>query len=264
MKTRIISALVALAVFLPLVILGGWYFALAVWLLGLAALFEFANMQDLAFKNHIGVVSSIGLTSILLPSQYIPEFLSFVGSDNVFYITIVLLLTFTVFNHRFFNFTKASVIIFSAIYIGLGFNFLIQIRDMGIEMIIYLFLVIWSTDSGAYLIGSWLGKNLLAPAISPKKTKEGMVGGVFTALLVSSLYIWLFKPNLTEVDYIWVLTICLSLFGQFGDLVESAFKRHFKVKDSGTFLPGHGGVLDRFDSTIFASITLMIWINLFR
>lgn len=264
MKTRVISALVGLLIFLPFLLLGGGYFALIVCLIGLAGLFEFAAMQDLPFINHIGLVSAIGLCSILLPSHYIPTVISFIGSDNVFYITIVLLLTFTVFNHEYFNFTKAAVIIFGAIYIGLGFNFLIQIRDMGIDMIVYLFLVIWSTDSGAYLVGSYMGKNLLAPAISPKKTVEGMLGGVVTALLISGIYILFFTPNLSQVDYVWILTICLSLFGQFGDLVESAFKRHFKVKDSGNFLPGHGGVLDRFDSTIFASITLMIWINLFR
>lgn len=135
---------------------------------------------------------------------------------------------------------------------------------MGLETILYLLVVVWSTDSGAYFVGRKFGSRPLAPEISPNKTVEGMIGGVLTALLVASIFIAIFQPALGAVNQVWILTIIVSLFGQFGDLVESAFKRYFNVKDSGKFLPGHGGMLDRFDSLIFASFIMMFWINLFR
>lgn len=264
MRTRVIGALIALVAYLPFLILGGGYYALCMWVLGLIGLYEFAQMQKINFFNHIGLVSAVALTSILIPTHYAPSILHNFDPQYIFYVCCLLLLTFTVFNHKYFNIVNAAVLMFASIYIGYGFNFLILIRDMGLDTIFYLLMVIWSTDSGAYLIGKTFGRNLLAPAISPKKTIEGMVGGVATALLVSSLYVRIIQPNLGPVNHVWILTIVISLFGQFGDLVESAIKRHFKVKDSGNVIPGHGGILDRFDSTIFASFIVMIWINLFR
>ena len=83
-------------------------------------------------------------------------------------------------------------------------------------------------------------------------------------MLAGVVFVFIFQPNLGDTNHVWLLSIILSLVGQFGDLVESALKRHFNVKDSGKFLPGHGGVLDRFDSLIFASFMFMIWLNLFQ
>lgn len=264
MFIRIRSALLALAVYVPFVLLGDGYFVFAMWVVGVIGLNEFAQMQKINVYNHIGIVSVLGLTSTLVPESFIPEMLRQVNSEYLFYICCLLLLVFTVFNYRTFNFVNAAVMMLGCIYIGYGFRFLITIREMGLDSLIYLFIVVWATDSGAYFVGKKFGKNQLAPVISPNKTIEGFIGGILTALLVSSFYVMITKPNLGPVNQVWILTIVISLFGQFGDLVESAFKRHFNVKDSGKFLPGHGGVLDRFDSLIFASFMMMIWINLFR
>ncbi|MBZ6526470.1 phosphatidate cytidylyltransferase [Aerococcaceae bacterium DSM 111021] len=264
MIVRIRSAVIALALYIPFILLGGGFFAFAMWVIGVIGLFEFAEMQKLKIFNHIGLFSVIGLTSLLVPQIYMPELLSQVNTEYLFYICCLILLVFTVFNHRKFNFVNAAIIVFACIYIGYGFRFLILIRNMGLETIIYLLVVVWATDSGAYFVGKQLGKRPLAPDISPNKTIEGMIGGVLTAVVVGSVYVMLFQPHLGPVNQVWILTIVISLFGQFGDLVESAFKRHFDVKDSGKFLPGHGGMLDRFDSLIFASFIMMIWINLFR
>lgn len=264
MLIRIRSAIIALALYIPFVLLGNGYFAFVMWVIGLIGLYEFSQMQKIKFFNHIGLVSAIALTSTLVPYYYIPDMFKSVNSEYLFYICCILLLVFTVFNHRSFHFEHAAVLMLACIYIGYGFRFLITIRDMGLDSLIYLFLVVWTTDSGAYFIGRRFGKRKLSKIISPNKTIEGMVGGILTALLVSSFYVMLFDPNLGDVQQVWFLTTIISLFGQFGDLVESAFKRHFGVKDSGKFLPGHGGMLDRFDSLIFASFMMMIWINLFR
>lgn len=116
--------------------------------------------------------------------------------------------------------------------------------------IFFAAVIIWSTDSGAYFIGKSLGKRKLWPEISPNKTVEGFIGGIVTAVVLSLVFqaVTGFLPSYLLVMFI---TLLLSIFGQLGDLVESALKRHYHVKDSGTILPGHGGILDRFDSFLF-------------
>lgn len=110
--------------------------------------------------------------------------------------------------------------------------------------------MIWATDSGAYFIGKTMGKKKLWPDISPNKTVEGSIGGVICAIIVGVLFA-LFTDIHAAIVTIIGITAVLSVFGQIGDLVQSAFKRHFNVKDSGNILPGHGGILDRFDSLLF-------------
>lgn len=264
MKTRIISALLGVAIFIPFIILGGGYFTFAMAVLGVLAMQEFAAMKKVNFFSMIGLVSSIGLLAILVPQAYTGGLAETLNPIFLFYMTCLILLIFTVFIFDHFNFDDVAILVLGALYVGYGFHFLILIRDMGIATLMYQFMVIWSTDSGAYFIGKFIGKHKLAPHISPNKTVEGLIGGLLVATVVGLTYNNYIQPDLGGIHHVWLLTIVLSLFGQLGDLVESAFKRHFGVKDSGKFLPGHGGVLDRFDSTIFASFMFMIWQNLIR
>lgn len=264
MKKRVFSAILAILVFIPFIIFGGGYFAFAMSFLGMLALYEIAEMKGIPFFNVIGLVATICLLSILIPDHYIDSFTQYVNNEYLFYMTCLILLILTVFKSDVFHFEDAATLVMAAVYIGYGFHFLIVIRDLGIDTLMYQFLVIWSTDSGAYLFGKKFGKHKLSPTISPNKTIEGLLGGVLLATIIGGIYSIIIKPNLGAINNVWLLTIALSLFGQLGDLVESAMKRHFKVKDSGRFLPGHGGVLDRFDSSIFTSFMFMIWMNLFR
>lgn len=119
----------------------------------------------------------------------------------------------------------------------------------GIQMLV-VFILIWSSDTFAYLVGRWLGKHKLAPSISPKKTVEGFVGGVVCTIGIA-LVLSHFFPFMGIWEYAGLGLIC-SLFGTLGDLFESRIKRSLGVKDSGSILPGHGGILDRFDSLLFA------------
>src|SRR5699024_7911628 len=110
--------------------------------------------------------------------------------------------------------------------------------------------IVWATDTGAYFVGRSLGKRKLMPAISPKKTIEGALGGIICASIVAIIF-QLVKPFSVSLITVIGVTILASIAAQLGDLVTSAFNRHFNVKDSGTILPGHGGILDRFDSLLF-------------
>lgn len=262
MRTRVVSALVGLLFFIPIMISGGSFFAYTMLILGILGMYELAKMQGIQYFSFVGLVASLMMVIIVLPQLYLPSFLQGHETEYLIYIAVMLLLVVSVLDHHRFSFVDAAVLTFGALYIGCGFKYLILIRQLGLETIIYQFLVIWATDTGAYLLGSAFGKHKLAPEISPNKSVEGAIGGIVTALLASQIYLFFFDPNLGPVNSVWMLTVALSVTGQLGDLVESAYKRHFKVKDSGHFLPGHGGVLDRFDSIIFTSFLFMIWINL--
>jgi phosphatidate cytidylyltransferase len=128
-------------------------------------------------------------------------------------------------------------------------------------IIIGFFLLIWANDTGAYLTGMSIGRHKLMERISPKKTWEGFFGGLIIAALVA----WLLSGWLGVVDKIhWVIiSVIISVVGTYGDLVESMLKRSFGVKDSGTIMPGHGGFLDRFDSTIMSFPIVYLFISLF-
>lgn len=123
----------------------------------------------------------------------------------------------------------------------------------------FILAVVLSTDIGAYFIGSKIGKRKLAPTISPNKTLEGSIGGVVCAFIVAALSL-----QLSDFTYAYsygtmlIMAVILSATGQFGDLIESAFKRHFGVKDSGHIIPGHGGILDRFDSVLFTLMMALV------
>lgn len=264
MRVRTISAVLGLLIFIPFIFLGGGYFAFAMLVLALVGLFEVSRMKGITYWNAIGLFSSFAVTLIVLPEPYNFALFSPTDFQYMFYLCGMILLVFTVYQYQSFNFDMASTLMFAALYIGFGFRFLIIIRDMGMDTLMYLFIVIWATDIGAYVFGRLYGKTKLAPHVSPNKTIEGSLGGVIMAMLVGVIYVYVFKPNLGNTNHVWLLSIILSLVGQMGDLVESAIKRYYGVKDSGNFLPGHGGVLDRFDSLIFASFMFMTWLNLFR
>lgn len=140
---------------------------------------------------------------------------------------------------------------FGIIYLGGMLSYILKLRALpfGFRYLLFVFLCIWMTDTAAYFVGKHFGKHKLAPNISPNKTIEGSLGGVFFTGLLA-----LFLANVWNINIIEIVSISVivSVFAQAGDLVESALKRQANVKDSGNLLPGHGGVLDRFDSTIFA------------
>ena len=143
----------------------------------------------------------------------------------------------------------------------LAFIWLRQLPDMGRELVLWLVLVIWAADSGAYAAGRLIGGPKLAPRISPGKTWAGLVGGLLAAALVGGL-LGLFQDSGKTVTLLLVAG-ALALVSQGGDLLESMLKRRFGAKDSGSLIPGHGGVLDRIDSLLLATLALaaLVWLN---
>ncbi len=251
MKTRIVTAVVAVALFLPIVFYGGLPVVLLTYLLASIGLYELLKMRKLSLFSVSGLLSYLLLWVILFPSQYqdVLDYLNY-SKTELCIAMVLLLLIYTVITKNRFTFEDVAFSVLAAVYVGIGFYFFMETRQAGLVYIFYSLFMIWATDSGAYFIGKAMGKTKLWPDISPNKTVEGSIGGIVCAMIIAALFVFL-----TDIDAtLWQLlgiTLFLSAFGQLGDLVESALKRHFNVKDSGKLLPGHGGILDRFDSLLF-------------
>ncbi|MEH7353118.1 phosphatidate cytidylyltransferase [Neobacillus drentensis] len=258
MKQRIITGVVAAALFLPIVYFGGIPLVVLTYFLATIGLYELMRMKNLNIFSIHGILSILFLWVLIFPEKYQYVLDTFYYSKTELCIVfILLLLTYTVITKNRFTFEDVSFSILSSLYVGIGFYFFFETRvDGGLVYILYSLFMVWATDSGAYFIGKALGKRKLWPEISPNKTVEGFLGGVVCAVIIALLFV-LFTDIKGSIIGI---TVVLSVFGQIGDLVQSAFKRHFNVKDSGKILPGHGGILDRFDSLIF------VWpiLNLFH
>jgi len=148
---------------------------------------------------------------------------------------------------------RAALLLLGIVYIFGCWKCAIPLReDFGSRhWLMYTLLLNWAGDIGAYYVGRTFGRHKLAPVVSPKKSWEGSIASVVTSVVVAGAYLWHFVPNRNPL-HILGLTVAANIAGQFGDLAESALKRGAGVKDSGGILPGHGGFLDRVDSTLFA------------
>ncbi|MEL0537736.1 phosphatidate cytidylyltransferase [Staphylococcus debuckii] len=248
MRVRTVTAIIALLIFLPILIIGGPLLMYFSYILALIALKELLNMNKIRFISIPGLISALGLVLIMLPHD-LGAWVAAVQLKGLIIMSFVIL-SYTVMSKNRFSFIDAAFCLMSVAYVGIGFMYLYETREAGLAFILFAFLVVWTTDTGAYLFGRSFGKHKLWPVISPNKTIEGFIGGVLSSLLVP-----LVMQFFVDFDFnIWIIllvTVILSMFGQLGDLVESGFKRHFGVKDSGKILPGHGGILDRFDSFMF-------------
>jgi phosphatidate cytidylyltransferase len=251
MIQRILTAVLAAAVFLPFVIVGGLPFAIFIYLLASISIYELLKMKKISLLSFPGILSLVLIWVLLYPSTTI-DFLTEVNISKVevALLGVLFLLSYTVITKNLFTFDDAAFIMLATIYIGTGFYFFIEINEQGLKYLFFAMFVIWATDSGAYFVGRAIGKRKLWPEISPNKTVEGSVGGVVCALAVGIVFQAII-PISDSLLMVIIIAILLSIFGQLGDLVESALKRHYSVKDSGTLLPGHGGILDRFDSLLF-------------
>lgn len=252
MKQRIITAVIAAALFIPFVIYGQLPFTILIYAMATVGLFEVLKMRGISLFSVPGIITVLSLFIILMPdswSEQIQDVTEYSRIELLFICAIVLLI-YTVLVKNKFTFDDVGFLLASALYVGIGFHFFITTREEGLAYVIYALVIVWATDSGAYFIGRKLGKHKLWPEISPKKTIEGFVGGIVVALILAIIFQMVAKLDITFTTLI-VVSIVASIFGQLGDLVESAIKRHYGVKDSGKILPGHGGILDRFDSLLF-------------
>ena len=268
MKTRILTALIALPIIVASIVLpvywrpGIWLFvAIAGFALG-AGLFEFYSLtKKLELKADAGL-GYLGAAVLFVgflfdaPAKQ-PDLI--LASLAAFFIALLITQTFRFQNDFSKMLTGIGVTMLGVMYVAFLGGFLISVRtgfedhfNLSTHLLGYFFIVIFASDTGAYFSGRAFGKHKLAPAISPGKTVEGLVGGIIAASAGAAIATATFFPELPYVASI-PLAIVLAVVGVLGDLAESAMKRGSKTKDAASILPGHGGLLDRLDSLLFGA-----------
>ncbi|MFZ0596565.1 MAG: phosphatidate cytidylyltransferase [Flavobacterium sp.] len=281
---RAISGAVYIALLLTSILFSTESFIILFGLFLIIATYEFCNLVKLYKVISILFVSVFYSTVSLISfykvetENYISKILKentiiTVDTDKLFSVLLIITLIISVKCIVFLfddtqNISKVSKIIYLIGYIMLPFLFIVKIsfgiKDYNPKIIIGLFILIWTNDTFAYLVGKSIGKHKLFERISPKKTIEGFLGGVaFAALagfLISKFYIQPTPEFSSKSILIWtIIALIVSIFGTIGDLIESKFKRVAGVKDSGAIMPGHGGVLDRLDSVIFVAPIIFLF-----
>lgn len=248
MKQRIVTGVVAGLLFITLLILGGYWYAGLIVVLSIIGYREYIQMNGFAKYRFSSLIGLVALLLLTIPWEMLDISLP-MNSTAIIWMAMFVLLFLTVASKNTITIDQVSVILLGAIYIGLGFYYMIATRtpDHGLFWTILVFVCIWGTDSGAYFVGSKLGKHPLWPQISPKKSIEGAVGGIVISMVVALGFAW-YAPELLSVGTALALGFVIAIVGQVGDLIQSAYKRVKGIKDTGTLLPGHGGVLDRMDS----------------
>ncbi|MCI9845635.1 phosphatidate cytidylyltransferase [Flavobacterium pectinovorum] len=282
---RTISGAVYIALLLTSILFSTESFIILFGIFLIIAIYEFCNLVNLnkTFSILFGIILYSG---IILISHYNKQTTLFLEdtfnsklnlNTNIQQLDLILLAVTLVISIKcilflfYDNVQKVSIsskYLYLLGYVTLPFLFIIKIsfgtNDYNPKIIIGLFILIWTNDTFAYLVGKSIGKHKLFERISPKKTIEGFLGGVvfaaFAGFLISKLYI---QPNpdfSSRSILIWtIIALIASIFGTIGDLIESKFKRIAGVKDSGAIMPGHGGVLDRLDSVIFVAPVIFLF-----
>jgi phosphatidate cytidylyltransferase len=265
MKQRIITGLIG-AAFIALVIIGGTtLLTLGVLIIALIGVCEFYAAARLTSQKFLCTLGCVGTVFICMG-----DLLNAANVNNVMfavYIFVAVLFIVMLYNRKEITPIHIALTVLGLIYVPYFLTHIIWIRSMEIYGRYFVWLVFigaFSTDTFAYFVGKAFGKHKLAPELSPKKTTEGAVGGIIGAGLMFLLYGWIMSAffalelNMTRL---FILGIICAFVGQIGDLVASAIKRHYNVKDFGNLLPGHGGVLDRFDSILFIAPIVYLYIT---
>ncbi|HEU4965111.1 MAG TPA: phosphatidate cytidylyltransferase [Bacilli bacterium] len=257
LKQRVITGLLGGAVYLAATWYGGIPFALLVAVLTVVGYSELVRMKGLPRLSLPAVYGYLLTLFLLLGSTFVVTKSSWVTSDQVLipFLLFALFgfLAISVISKNKYTYQDISFLFAGALYVGLPFHAALLLRvdpQRGLAYFLFVQVAIWATDTFAYFVGRAIKGPKVWPAISPNKTISGTVGGIVGAMVVGAVFAQV-------MDLAWgpwiLLAAVLSVVGQLGDFVESGLKRSFDVKDSGTLLPGHGGVLDRFDSILFAA-----------
>ena len=262
--TRLASGIVLLIVTVLIIKVGGNALGFLILLLSLIGLFELYRVikAEKSILAIIGYVTTIIYYVLLMCGQKIT--LSFV--------IMILILWMVVYALTFpkYEINNIAITFLGVIYIPIMFSFIYQIRmsEFGLYFVGLIFIGAWGCDTFAYCVGKLFGKHKLAPVLSPKKSIEGAIGGIIGAAVLGLGYGCLIENQvILAIDVpLYCLSVCsvVGVVSQIGDLAASAIKRNYDVKDYGTLIPGHGGIMDRFDSILFTAPVIYMFLQWIR
>lgn len=250
---RTVSGVVLVIIALVTVIMGNDVLLGTIGIISLIGFFELARVFDMQWKipGFVGYIATIGYY-VLIRLEYqeylIPLFIAY----------LILLLAAYVFTFPKIKAVDIMAVYFGMFYVVLMLSYVYQVRQMedGVYLVWLIFLCSWGCDTCAYLVGVMFGKHKLAPVLSPKKSIEGSIGGIVGSALLGLLYAYIFKEHIAmSNDMVIIPVICAigAIISQIGDLAASGIKRDHEIKDYSHLIPGHGGILDRFDSVIITA-----------
>jgi len=264
---RFRSSLILMVITGTSIILGDYVLFSVLLLVSLIGLMELYRLQKI-HKTPAAVVGYIFAIILYLSSLDVIRDLPFVQACTesggtlpiIVGAFLIVLLAVYVFAFPKYDYSVIRTVFFGFFYVALTMSYIYRLRigQAGAYSVWLIFIGSWGADTMAYIAGILLGKHKIAPVLSPKKTLEGCIGGVLGATLIGFIYSMIFKDALLStyenpVLLFTVVSACASLVSMIGDLAASAIKRNMEIKDYGNLIPGHGGILDRFDSVIFVA-----------
>ena len=270
MKTRVLTAIVMVAVMVPFFVFSQTV-AFPI-LMGFLAIVGVTEMQHCIGAER-RLIALIPLCAVAGGMPFLVRYINGTVRFSYLFAAVFAVLTFcfivSVFSGKTYPVDQAAMAGASTVYIAVGFSAVVMLRDLPFGSYIYFlaFVIPWVTDTFAYFSGCLFGKHKLIPEVSPKKTVEGAIGGVVGAAALGAIFGSIFERYLSDalpVPALDCAIICLvgALISIVGDLAASAIKRDHGVKDYSNLIPGHGGILDRFDSVIFVAPAIYITIYL--
>ncbi len=265
MIQRILSAVVALLIMIPIYLIGGLPFTITIYLLSILGLREFLKTKE--SKNELPIfvnfISYMALTFLVLLNMTADHLIFSIDYRVIAGLFLVLLLP-TVLYHdsKIYSIVDAFYLIGGIFFLGTSFSLIIALRNYNMNLLLYLAIITIITDTYALIVGQLIGKYPLLTDISPNKTWEGTIGGTIFGVIIATVFYHVVVDPSLSLTILIPITLFLSLLGQFGDLVFSAIKRYYGVKDFSNIMPGHGGILDRLDSLIFVTLGFMFFISI--
>jgi phosphatidate cytidylyltransferase len=269
---RLITSIIGIPIAIFAIYWGGIPFLimmLAIVYLALHEFFVLATHGGYSNQNVVGTIAGILLFFAMILNTTSIGSVS-INQGTALTISLILIIIFAreVFskNHEK-TIERLSVTFMGAFFIPWTLGHLVLLRNIkpaGMLYVFFLFIIIWILDTGAYIVGRRIGQRQLASYISPKKTIEGAFGGVITAILTGIVSYFIFLKNYFSLPELILISFVISVISQFSDLSESLLKRDVGVKDSANLLPGHGGMLDRFDSFLFTAPLFYYYLVIFK
>ena len=256
------AAVLIPAVYGIIAYLAPWALTLLLISVGSIALVEFYQICFQPRFNRLAIGVGLGAFALVIARDHLSLALTHLVVASVLVVSIVVSISSGRTDPRW---KDILITLFGVLYIGFPLGTVVSTRALpaGEFLVLFLAVVTWTSDTGAYYAGTLWGKHPLLPSVSPKKTVEGLLGGIALAVGTALLAQWWFASQLSLSDAI-ILGILLTVTGLLGDLFESVIKRRTGVKDSGGILPGHGGMLDRIDSLLFTAPTFYYYVAYIR